>query len=82
LLNWKLLLAFFLPNFFLSTPLGSLLNKPAAFKAGLNSGFNVIKARAIPNLAASACPFLPPPAALILISYFPTPSMVLRESST
>ena len=51
-------------------------------RLGRNSGFSSINTRAIPNLAASAWPFKPPPCAFITISYLPSDSVNFKGAST
>ena len=69
--NWNFFLAFFWPNFFLSTILGSLVKRPFGFKILLNSLSISQRAFEIANLNASTWPLEPPPIIEALISYFP-----------
>src|SRR3989304_4206957 len=76
--NWKRFLAPGCPYFFLSFSLGSLVTSPAFFNEPLNSALNTISALVIPCLIAPACPLIPPPLTLTLMSNFPTFSVIYR----
>ena len=52
--NWKLLLAFFLPGFFLSTALESLVVNFSVFRVDLKFSSNITKAFDIPCTIAPA----------------------------
>src|SRR5579875_272728 len=64
LLNWKRLRAPFWPYFFRSCWRASRVKKPSSFSLPRSSELNSISARAIPSLAAPACPEIPPPSAV------------------
>lgn len=59
--NWEAFRAFFKPYLRRSFIRGSRVRKPARFRAGRKLASALIKARAIPNLTAPACPVVPPP---------------------
>ena len=59
--NWKLLLAFFRPYFFLSTFLESRVVNFSFFKVVFKFVSNKTNALEIPCIIAPACPERPPP---------------------
>src|SRR5215467_4550589 len=73
--NWNRFRAPFCPYFFRSLARGSRVTNPAFFNRVLKSTFKSISASVIPCRTAPACPAMPPPSTLTLMSYLPPESV-------